>query len=219
VDARFQQQLRRVDVVHRIDLEVLAPALAHARLRRQVEHVRDPVEQRRQIRRLDLRLGEAEALAQPVLFEVAFLDRARVVIGEAVDAHHRRAVVEERRGQVRSDEAGGAGDERLHANTSRTRSGRRHGRPLGSSAACTVRPEAATAWSAFRITSYWNSIRTGDNIRPSVLTSISSSYFAGLRYSQWASITGSEIPASSISRQVQPSERSRSARATSNQTR
>src|SRR6185312_4065577 len=109
---------------------------------------------RRQIRRLDLRLGEAEALAQPVLFEVAFLDRARVVIGEAVDAHHRRAVVEERRGQVRSDEAGGAGDQRLHANTSRTRSGRRQGRPLGSSAACTVRPEAATTWSVFRITSY-----------------------------------------------------------------
>jgi len=62
-------------------------------------------------------------------------------------------------------------------------------------------------------------MRTGDSIRPSVLTSISSSYRAGRTYSQCASITGNVMPAVSISRYVQPTERSRSARPTSNQTR
>ena len=110
--------------------------------------MRDAVEQRRQVGVLDRRFHEPEPLAPPVLLEVRFLDRARVVVGEAVEADDRRALVEQRRRQVRPDEARGARDERLHAKTSRTRSGSRHGLPDGSTAACTVLPAAAIVWSS-----------------------------------------------------------------------
>ena len=100
--------------------------------------------------------------------------------------------VQQRCREVRSDEPGAAGDERLHAKASRIRSGSRHGRPPRSSAACTVRPVAAIVPSTFRTTSYSNSMRTGESIGPSSRTSSSSSYRAGCWYSQCASMTGSE---------------------------
>ena len=61
-DAGLEQDLRRLHVVRRVGREVLAPALADAGLGREVEHVRDAVEQRRQIGVLDRRLREAESL-------------------------------------------------------------------------------------------------------------------------------------------------------------
>ena len=91
------------------------------------------------------RLDEAEPGRSRRCCEVRFLDRARVVVGEAVEPTTVAPRSSSAAGQVRADEAGRAGDERLHANTSRTRSGSRHGRPRASSAACTVRPVAATA--------------------------------------------------------------------------
>src|SRR5258708_38356141 len=80
-DARFEQDLARLDVVRRVGLEVFAPAFAHPGLRREVKHVRDTVEQRRQIRMLDRRLREPEYLSQSVRFEAALLQPARVIVG------------------------------------------------------------------------------------------------------------------------------------------
>ena len=77
-----------------------------------------------------------DALPQPR--EVVLLALARVIVGEAIEADDRRALGRQPLRQRRSDEPGRAGDQGLHANSSRTRSGRRRGRPLGSSAACTV---------------------------------------------------------------------------------
>ena len=82
----------------------------------------------------------------------------------------------------------------------RTRAGSRQGRPSRSSDACTVRPTASTAPSAGRTTSYPNATRTGDSSTPVVRTSSSSSYRAGWRYSQCASITDSIYPSVSIAR-------------------
>ena len=78
---------------------------------------------------------------------------ARVVVGEAVDADDVGAVGEQPLGERRSDEAGAAGDERLHDSTVRTRSGSRQGRPSRSSVAWTVVPVASVAPSAARTTS------------------------------------------------------------------
>src|SRR5262249_26360346 len=151
-DARLEQDLCRVDVVDRVDLEIGAPALANAGLRGQMKDVRDVLEQRRQIRVGDGALDESESLARCVLREVRLFDRTRVIVGEAVEAAPRGAPVEERRREVRADEAGGAGDQRFHTNVSRTRLGSRHGLPEGSSAACTVRPVADTTASDLRTT-------------------------------------------------------------------
>jgi hypothetical protein len=48
--ARLEQQLGAFHVVHHIDVKVASPAFAHPGLRRQVEDVRDAVEQTGQIR-------------------------------------------------------------------------------------------------------------------------------------------------------------------------
>ncbi len=115
-----------------------------------MKDVGDTVEERRKVGILDRRFGEPESVAQPVLFEVALLERAGVIVREPVHADDRRPLVEEAGRQMRSDEARDTGDESLHAKASRTRSGRRQGLPEASSAACTVFPSAAIAWSAFR---------------------------------------------------------------------
>ena len=60
-DARFEQALRGVDVVGRIDLEVAAPALADASLRRQMEDVGLVVEQRVKVGVLEAAFDEVEA--------------------------------------------------------------------------------------------------------------------------------------------------------------
>src|ERR1019366_3916957 len=96
-------------------------------------------------------LDEFETWLQADRREVALFHLARIVRGEAVQSSHRGALVEQGVTEVRSDEAGGAGDERNHANASRTRDGNRHGRPFTSTAACTVRPRAASVPSAFVI--------------------------------------------------------------------
>ena len=59
--------------------------------------------------------------------EIRLLERPRVVVGEAVEPDDLGPAIEECAAEVRPDEARGAGDECLHANTWRIRSGRRHG--------------------------------------------------------------------------------------------
>ena len=113
-DDRLQQDLRRVDVVGRVDLEVAPPALSHAGLRGQVKHVRHVVQQRIEIRVLNRRLHEPEPVVGRHGGEVRFLDRPRIVVREAVQSRDRGAAFEQRPGQVRADEPGDAGDERLH---------------------------------------------------------------------------------------------------------
>ncbi len=102
---------------------------------------------------LNGRLDETEARMRQRAAQVPLLDRTRVVVGEAVDADDVGAVGEQPLGQRRSDEAGAAGDERLHESTPRTRAGNRQGRPWRSSVAWTVVPVARVAASAARTTS------------------------------------------------------------------
>ena len=58
------------------------------------------VEQRVQVGVLEVPLDEAEARLSRDHREVGFLDRPRVVVGEAVEAGHRRALGEEPLGQM-----------------------------------------------------------------------------------------------------------------------
>ena len=81
------------------------------------------------------RFDESERRVASERREVLFFDGARIVVGEAVEAHHLAAALEQGGRQVRSDEPGGAGDEGLHAKASRIRAGSRQGRPLVSTAA------------------------------------------------------------------------------------
>jgi hypothetical protein len=61
--------------------------------------------------------------------DIAFLDRTRIVVREAVEADDVGAIGDELFRQRGSDEAGRAGDERLHVKSPLTRSGSRQGRP------------------------------------------------------------------------------------------
>ena len=153
VRARFEQHLRGLDVVGRVNREVASPALAHAGLGGEMKHMRSIGEQRREIGILNARLDEPEVLLADQPAQIAFLDRTRVIVGEAVDADHVRALGEQLSGERRSDEAGCACDQRLHDSRARTRSGSRHGRPDRSSVACSVLPVARITASEDRTTS------------------------------------------------------------------
>ena len=101
---------------------------------------RDPRDLDRSTRRTRTRLAAA------LTARFRSLMRARVVVGEAVDARRPQCRRSSNAvGQVRSDEPGRARDERLHANTSRTRAGSLHGRPRGRAphARCARPPPAA----------------------------------------------------------------------------
>ena len=82
----FEELLRGIDIVVRVDAKIAAPALSHARLRRQMKDVGHAGQQTREVRILDSRLDKAKALATLIDGEVRFLQGTRVVIGEAVDA-------------------------------------------------------------------------------------------------------------------------------------
>src|SRR6185503_20537913 len=111
-------------------------------------HVWDAAQHAAQIDVLHAPFDECKPAPPAVHVEVRFLDLARVVIGEAVDAGDARALVEQGSDEVRPDESCRSSDQRLHANTDRIRSGTRHGRPLAPTAACTVLPDAASFASA-----------------------------------------------------------------------
>ena len=105
--------------------------------------------------------------------EVLLLDRARVVVGEAVDAEHVVAVREQARGEVRPDEPRRARDDRLHCSSLRSADGSRRGLPCPSTAACAVKPVASGAASASRRTSYSNATRAPECAATRVLTTSS----------------------------------------------
>jgi hypothetical protein len=115
-----------------------------------MEHVGHAVGERGEVGSLQLRLDEREAIRIQQAGEVRLLDLPGVVVGEAVQPDHRRPARDERLGDLRPDEAGGAGDQGLHANAWRMRSGSRQGRRAASSAAWTVRPTAVVTSSARR---------------------------------------------------------------------
>ena len=190
-DARLQQHLGRLDVVHRIDVEIASPALSDAGLRRQVKHVRPVGQQRRQVGRLNRRFDEPESrlTAQAARFRSLM---PRVVIGEAVDADDVGAVGEQPFGKRRTDEAGDAGDERLHTKQ-RPRDAvgkparpavpieRRVDGPAGRQ--CEVVRQAGRPRTRIAPAPETRSV-------PRVRTSSSSSYRAGRRYAHCASMTG-----------------------------
>ena len=68
-----------------VGLEALAPARPHAGLGREVEYDLDAVEVGREIGRREVDLGEREAGLATQLREVSLLQRARIVVGEAID--------------------------------------------------------------------------------------------------------------------------------------
>src|SRR5512142_2471989 len=100
-----------------------------------MEDVRAVREQRGQVRLLDRRLDETEPWLAAERGDVALLHRARVVVGEGVEADDVGPVGDEALGERRPDEPGDTGDERLHASSPRTRAGSRHARPLRSTVA------------------------------------------------------------------------------------
>ena len=118
-----------------------------------MEDVRAVRDEAREIGAGDRRLDEVKRRVAAERREVAFLDRPRVVVGEAVDADHVGSVRHQPLGERRADEPGDAGDERLHrSNTSLARAGSRVGLPFRSSDACTVCPSATVAASTGRTT-------------------------------------------------------------------
>ena len=94
------------------------PAVLAERAHRTIEDHDALFEQGRQVGVLDARLDEAEALPGPVRIEVRLLGGARIVVGEAVEARDVRAAREERRREVRPDEAGSAGNQSIHLDKS-----------------------------------------------------------------------------------------------------
>ena len=90
-DARLQQHLRGLDVVHGVDREIASPAFSDAGLRGQMKHVRAIGEKRRQIGVLNRRFDEAEARMAQQRREIPLLQCPRVVIGKTVDAEDIRA--------------------------------------------------------------------------------------------------------------------------------
>src|ERR1051325_1516016 len=140
-----------------------------------MKHVRGVSQERGQIRVLNARFDERELRVPEQRAEIPLLRRARIVIGEAVDADDLVAVGKEALCQSGSDEAGGAGHQRSHVKSVHTGWGSRRGRPLRPRAACTVVPVASIVLSAARATSYENWMRTGDTSVPAVRTSSKSS--------------------------------------------
>ena len=112
--ACFEQALGSLDVVDGVDGEIAAPAPPHSRLRRQVEDPVHAVQQPAEGRILDAGFDEGEAGVCEQPCQVRFLERPRVVVGEAVDADHLGALREQPISQVRPDEPRNAGDQRLH---------------------------------------------------------------------------------------------------------
>ena len=76
-----------------------------------------------------------ETLAPAVVIEIRFLDRARVVVGEAVEPDDFRAAIEQRARQVRPDEPAAPVTSAFTRTPPGCASGSRHGLPVGSSAA------------------------------------------------------------------------------------
>ena len=98
-------------------------------------------------------IDEGKAGRAPSSGEITFLERARVVVREAVDAHDLGALVEQPIGEGRADEAGRPGDECPHAKISLSVTGRRQGRPSRLTGTCTVRAVARTRRSSRRTSS------------------------------------------------------------------
>jgi hypothetical protein len=103
-----------------------------------MKHVRDAVEQARQLELAQIAFDEFEAVAAAQGLEVPFLQRPWIEIGECVDGAHPRALREQALTEMGPDESGGPRDERLHAKRSFTRSGIRVGRPCRSMVAWIV---------------------------------------------------------------------------------
>jgi hypothetical protein len=149
-DARLEQHLRGLDVVRRVHLEVAPPALAHARLGSQVEHVGDTIEEPIETGTFDSRFDERKSRPRRERLQVRLFDRPRVIVGEAVDPGHFEPAIEQLAGEVGRDEACRARDQGLHAKSSLTRDGRRDGRPWAFTAACSVRPRTINSLPGFR---------------------------------------------------------------------
>jgi hypothetical protein len=99
-----------------------------------MENVRAALEQSRKVGVTDAGLEEPKSGLACEAREIAFLDRTRIVVGEAVEAHDVDAVGDELLRERGTDEPGDAGDECAHYwKMCLTLSGRRRGRPSRSS--------------------------------------------------------------------------------------
>ena len=120
LDATVAAGLEHVDEADQVRLDVrvrIGQRIAHARLRRQVDHaLRAKLGERTFERRpvLERTAHEAEVRVRRELGEARFLQRRVVVVVEVVVAEHVVAAREQALAQGRSDEAGGAGDEDAH---------------------------------------------------------------------------------------------------------
>ncbi len=112
--AGLEQHLGRFDVVGGVDLEVPAPALAHAGLSREMEHVRAILEESGQVGLLDSRFHEPEPGLLACASEILLLDDSWIEVRERIDAHDIGTGAQEMLGESRADEAGDASDEGSH---------------------------------------------------------------------------------------------------------
>ena len=138
--------------------------------------------------------------APAVVLEVGFLERARVVVGEAVDADHLRAASSS--APVRCEPMNPAAPvtSAFMRRPGGSRSGSRQGLPAAIERGVDGAPDAATDWSSPAhdfVRELHSHRRQHPSFRPYFELVV---VLAGWRYSQCASITGSETPSASISR-------------------
>ena len=104
----------RKDVARVVRREALGPRQTDTRLPGLVVDDVDPVEHRRDVGVAQVGQNDLATGPRRQAIEIAFLLRDVVVVGEAIDDADVITAVEQRLDEVRSDEAGSAGDERAH---------------------------------------------------------------------------------------------------------
>ena len=116
VTAAFQQ----VAEAHEVGLDIafgVDEAVAHARLRRKVDHMGERVAAEKVLQRGvvgEVRQGEGEAGKPFKLREAVLLELDRVIVVEVVDADDGVPLGDQPFGKVESDESGCAGNENVH---------------------------------------------------------------------------------------------------------
>jgi hypothetical protein len=114
VARRLQQSLCGEDVVVQVEVEFGSPARAHPRLRGEMEHDLDAVQGPIEGDLAEVSLDEVESIPAREAVGIGALSRRLVEIGEAINAAHGVALVEQPLGEARADEARRSGYQSAH---------------------------------------------------------------------------------------------------------
>ena len=110
----LQQPLGGIDVVRRVEVKILPPACAHSGLGRQVEDHVYALKEPPAVHFHKVRLEEGEGGMVEGPLDVLFLNAPGVVVEEGVDAPDGPAPLKEPFSEVRANEAGCTGHQRVH---------------------------------------------------------------------------------------------------------